>query len=220
MLNLNQLKMEYDKLQNKYGSKNLDSIYFGGEDNNPNIMFVFMNPTRKNVSSSKSWDGIKAPWIGTKNIWSLFYRLGLLDEEIYLDIKMRKSSEWDQKFALKVYENVLKHHYFITNLGKCTQEDARPLSDKVYLEYLDLLYQEIEIVRPKVIVLFGNQVSSIVLKEKIIVSKVRKKEFVKDINGDKYIFYSVYYPVGNGIFNIDKSIEDIKYIISKYFDKK
>ena len=63
------------------------------------------------------------------------------------------------------------------------------------------------------IILFGNQVSSIVLNKKISVSKVRKQLFEKKINGNTYKFYSVYYPVGNGRFNIDKSIEDIKWII-------
>ena len=76
-----------------------------------------------------------------------------------------------------------------------------------------ILKQVQNIINPKVIVLFGNQVSSIVLDEKISVSQVRKKCFIKDINGTKYKFYSVYYPVGNGRFNIDKSIEDIKWII-------
>ena len=33
------------------------------------------------------------------------------------------------------------------------------------------------------------------------------------INKNIYKVYPVYYPVGNGIFNIDKSIEDIKWII-------
>ena len=39
-----------------------------------------------------------------------------------------------------------------------------------------------------------------------------KKLFKNKINGKEYNFYSVYYPVGNGRFNIDKSIEDIRYI--------
>ena len=34
-----------------------------------------------------------------------------------------------------------------------------------------------------------------------------------EINKNKYKVYPVYYPVGNGIFNIDKSIDDIKWII-------
>lgn len=32
----------------------------------------------------------------------------------------KKPQEWDEKFADLVYENVEKHNYFITNLGKCT----------------------------------------------------------------------------------------------------
>ena len=33
------------------------------------------------------------------------------------------------------------------------------------------------------------------------------------IGNKKYHFYPVYYLVGNGRFNIDKAIEDIKWII-------
>lgn len=214
-MKLDDLNIEYDKLQKKYGAKELDSIYNGGCKNKPNICFVFMNPTGKNVASLKTWKGIKSPWIGTKSIWDLFYKLDLLDEEIYRKIKSIKGVEWTEEFARIVYDNVEKHKYFITNLGKCTQIDARILSDKVYKEYLSLLEKEIEIINPKVIVLFGNQVSSIVLNEKVSVSKVRKKLFEKEINNKKYKFYAVYYPVGNGRSNIDKSIEDIKWIINK-----
>ncbi len=213
-MTLEDLKPEYDKLQNKYGAKELDSIYNGGCTENPDICFVFMNPTGRNIASSKEWKGLKSPWIGTKNIWDLFYKLDLMNEEIYKKIKKIKAQEWTEEFAEEVYNDVKKHKYFITNLGKCTQVDARVLPNSVYEEYLSLLKQEIQIINPKVIVLFGNQVSSIVLKEKISVSQCRKKLFTYEINSKKYKFYSVYYPVGNGRFNIDKSIEDIKYIQS------
>lgn len=172
-----------------------------------------MNPTGRNIASNKEWKGLKAPWIGTKNIWDLFFKIGLLEENIYKKIKRLKSREWTPKFATEVYNSVKKHKYFITNLGKCTQLDARPLPDSVYLEYLELLKKEISIVQPKIIILFGNQVSSIVLNKKISVSQVRKTCFEEVIDEKKYKFYSVYYPVGNGRFNIDKSIEDIKWII-------
>ena len=211
-MNLNSLKIEYDKLQKKYGAIELDSIYSGGCDKNPDICFVFMNPTKRNIASSKTWKGLKSPWIGTKNIWDLFYQLKLLDENVYKKIRKIKGKEWTENFANEVYEEVKKHKYFITNLGKCTQLDARPLPDSVYKEYLHLLEKEIEIINPKVIILFGNQVSSIVLKEKISVSQCRKKQFLKTINGKQYKCYAVFYPVGNGRFNMDKSIEDILYI--------
>lgn len=211
-MKLEELTKEYDILQLKYGAPELDSIYNGGCTDNPDICFVFMNPTGKNIASLKTWKGIKSPWIGTKNIWDLFYHLNLLDEKIYTEIKRMKGSEWTEEFASIVYENVKEHKYFITNLGKCTQIDARPLPDSVYKKYLNLLLKEIEIINPKVIILFGNQVSSIVLGEKISVSLCRKKKFIKTINQKEYSFYSVFYPVGNGRFNIDKAIEDIRWI--------
>lgn len=202
----------YDKLQKKYGDKNLDSIYNGGCMNNPDICFVFMNPTMRNIAAEKSWKGPKHPWIGTKNIWTLFYNLDLLDKDIFDLIREKKGKDWDYEFATEVYDNVKKHKFFITNLGKCTQVDARPLNDSVFLEYKKYLEYEFNLIKPKAIVLFGNQVSSIVLGEKISVSNVRKKKFIKNINGEEFTFYSVYYPVGNGFFNVDKAIEDIKWI--------
>ena len=212
-MTLDDLKIEYDKLQVKYGAKELDSIYNGGCTDNPDICFVFMNPTGRNIASNKTWKGLKSPWIGTKNIWDLFYELKLLDQDVFERIRSMKGTDWTEPFAEEVYENVSKHKYFITNLGKCTQLDARPISNNVYKEYLHLLEKEIEIINPKVVVLFGNQVSSIVLGEKISVSQCRKKQFFKNINGKRYECCSVFYPVGNGRFNIGKSIEDINYII-------
>ena len=113
-----------------------------------------MNPTGRNIASKKSWHGLKSPWIGTKNIWDLFYALDLVDEKIYQTIKKIPGPSWTEEFAAEVYANVTKHKVFITNLGKCTQVDARPLPDRVYKEYLDLLLKEIEIVNPKVIILW------------------------------------------------------------------
>lgn len=212
-MKLEDLKKEYDKLQIKYGAKELDSIYNGGCIENPDICFVFMNPTGRNIASSKEWKGRKSPWIGTKNIWDLFHNLNLMNEDIYKKIKEIKPNDWTEEFAEEVYKDVVEHKYFITNLGKCTQIDARVLPDSVYKEYLELLKKEIEIVNPKVVILFGNQVSSIVLNKKISVSQCRKELFKEYVNNKEYKFYSVYYPIGNGRFNIDKSIEDIKWII-------
>ena len=82
-MNLEDLNVEYDKLQLQYGAKELTAIYNGVCSNNPDICFVFMNPTGSNVASSLTWKGRRSPWLGTKNIWKLFYKVGLLDEEIY-----------------------------------------------------------------------------------------------------------------------------------------
>jgi len=67
----------------------------------------------------------------------------------------------------------------------------------------------------KKIIVFGNQVSSIFLKEKITVSQWRKKKTKIKIKKNEYDVYPVYYPVGNGMRNIDLVIEDLKYIIGE-----
>jgi len=217
-MDLEDLKNEYEIMQQQYGDKNLKSINFGGCETNPDICFVFMNPTSKNIASDPSWEGIRAPWIGTKNIWDLFVAINMFDTDIYNEIKNKKSKDWNREFAESVYNEVKRNKMFITNLGKCTQIDARPIQNSVYEEYLNLLEKEIEIVNPKVIVLFGNQVSTVFLKEKISVSQCRKKEYIKNINGKEYKCYPIFYPVGNGRFNIDKSIEDILWVKEKVLE--
>ena len=212
-MEIEELNCEYDKLQLQYGAKELTSIYNGGCTNNPDFCFVFMNPTGKNIASDSDWKGRRSPWIGTKNIWKLFFRIGLLDEKIYMDIMSKRPKEWNEEFADLVYDNVEKHNFFITNLGKCTQLDARVLPNSVYNKYLSLLFKEIEIINPKTIITLGNQVSSIILDKKISVSQCRKKSFPKKILEKEYKIYPVYYPIGNGMMNIDKAIEDLKFII-------
>ena len=214
------LNKEYDKLQKIYGDPNLHSIYNGGCEENPDICFVFMNPTGRNIASQPGWKGPFHPWLGTKQIWDLFFATNLIDEDVYNKIKSLKGNEWTQDFCNEVYDNVKKHKIFITNLGKCTQIDARPLKDNYFLDYLPLLEKEIKIIKPKVIVLFGNQVSSIFLNQKISVSQTRKQYFEKVLSNQKYKCFPIFYPVGNGRFNIDKSIEDINYIIDTYIKEK
>lgn len=97
--------------------------------------------------------------------------------------------------------------------------DARVLPNSVYIKYLDLLCKEIEIINPKIIITLGNQVSSIVLDKNISVSKCRKQSFTKDIAGKDYKVYPVYYPIGNGMMNIYKAIEDLKFIIENNVGK-
>lgn len=51
IVELKDLDKEYDKLQLKYGAKGLHSIYNGGCTAHPDICFIFMNPTGRNIAS-------------------------------------------------------------------------------------------------------------------------------------------------------------------------
>ena len=205
---------EYDKLQKIYGSPTRNSVYGGGQEENPKICLVFMNPTARNIATDTNWTGVRYQWLGTKQIWKFLTKCRLFDENLNNEIQSKKAKDWDNDFCIKVYNEVKKQGVYITNLAKCTQDDARPLKDEIFIEYRDLLLQELDMVKPKKIILFGNQVSSIVLKEKISVSECRKKPYTLKTKANTYSAYPIYYPVGNGFFNADKAQEDIEYVIN------
>lgn len=204
----------YDELQLKYGDANLNAIYGGGCESNAKVCLVFMNPTKRNIASSKDWLGVRYQWLGTKQVWDFLNKLRLISDETNTKIQSLKPSDWDNDFCVKLYREVSQNGVYITNLAKCTQADARYLDDSVFKVYKDYLFEEIEKVNPEKILMFGNQVSSIILDQKVTVSTCRKLKFDIKYNNKSYNAYAVYYPVGNGRFNIDKCIEDCKYILN------
>lgn len=205
---------QYNKLQDIYGSKNLNSVYGFGEEHNPKVALIFMNPTKRNIATDKSWTGIRAQWLGTKQIWDFLNKCDLFCDKINNEIKSKKPKDWTPAFCEQVYNEVKKQGLWITNLAKCTQEDARPLPDETFLKYKELLKEELKLVNPKIIFFFGNQVSSIMLDQPISVSTTRKTKFSLKIENKIYECYSLYYPVGNGRFNQSKTIEDIKSLLN------
>lgn len=212
-MQITELFPAFDKLHKVYGEKTLDAIYGCGQLQTPDLCLVFMNPTARNVSANKKWKGLKAPWIGTKNVWKMFFQLGLLEKNIAEKIKAKKPAEWNNQFACEVYQKIVESGMYITNLSKATQLDARALPNEVFQKYVDLFKSEVDLVKPKIIITFGNQVSSVLLGKNVKVSDYRKKHEVLNIQGVEYKVFPVYYPVGQGQRNIAVAKEDISWIL-------
>lgn len=214
-LQIEHLKEEVDELQKKYGSSDHHAIYGAGCIQNPNILFLFMNPTARNFSAVSNWEGIRAPWVGTKNIWKMFFALGFLGEDTFNRIQEGDKDVWNERFVLDLYNNLSKKSLYVTNLAKCTQMDARSLKNDVFINYLQNTLEEIYLVNPAHIISFGNQVSSILLNKNIKVSEYEKDgSEVLIIKDKKFNVYPVYYPVGQGMRNLDKAIEMVKRIVN------
>lgn len=213
-LQIEYLKKDVDKLQKLYGNPELKSIYGTGCISSPEILFLFMNPTAKNISASPNWKGIRAPWIGTKNIWKLFHALNILAYDTFCEIQKNGCEIWTEGFAENIYDLLNKKSVYVTNLAKCTQDDARALKNGVFKAYLENTKEEICTVNPTKIISFGNQVSSILLSQNIKVSEYKKQEKeIININGRTFNVYPVYYPIGQGLQNIHKAIRRIKDIM-------
>lgn len=212
-LQLKSLFPKFNTLQTQFGDKDLKPICGAGCIRSPELFLIFMNPTGRNVSANPKWKGIRAPWIGTKNVWKLLFESGLLSKKFFEETQRLKSNEWTSRFAEELYSHLAKNKIYITNFAKCTQTDARPLKNDVFHAYRELLLKELHLVRPKKIVTFGKLVSSLLLEKSIKVSEYDgTKNEILSIKGVEYSVYPTHYPVGQGFRNMAKSITRIKYI--------
>lgn len=220
-LQIELLKEEVDILQKKYGSSDHCAIYGAGCIKNPKILCLFMNPTARNFSAVSGWKGLRAPWIGTKNVWKIFFALGFLEKDFFNKIQNGGKDVWNEQFALNLYNELSKKSLYITNLAKCTQTDAKALKDDVFKNYLSNTLEEIYLINPICIISFGNQVSSILLNKNIRVSEYENGGAEMLVIKDRsFNVYPVYYPVGQGMRNMGKAVERIKNIRKNNFATK
>jgi DNA polymerase len=136
-----------------FPESNLRPVMGGGEVAKPRYMFVFINPTYRNITSRPNWKGLRAPWVGTKYIWEIFHRAGHFDRDLLEEIRDKKT--WDTDFASKVYEHLKDRGFYFTNLVKWTGEDAGLPDKKKINLFLPILEREVELVEPVSIVTFG-----------------------------------------------------------------
>jgi DNA polymerase len=214
-LQVEELIKYFDELQSLYGDESLNAIPGAGEICNPKLFLIFINPTSKNVSAKKEWKGLRAPWLGTRNVWRFLCNVDLFNKQLF-DIINSKNFKWSYEFAERVYTEVKRNSVYITNLCKLTQKDARLPPKKIIVKYLGLLKKEIEIVKPRIIISFGSLVSSLLLGKAVKISEYRRRWEVVEINGSEFKVFPVYYPVGQGMKNIKIAEEDLKWIIQNF----
>lgn len=214
---LEQLWRYVEELNNKNFPENeLMPILGNGKTHRPKFMFVFINPTQRNISSSKNWKGPRFPFIGTKQIWRVFYKAGLFDKELIE--KINNNPDWSLGFTDQVLRFLKKNEFYFTNIVKWTGRNAAlPESGKIKL-FLPILQKEIEIVRPEYIVTFG-----LIPFEGITKNKIKLSEYYHDVAKNKRLkFYNVklndfnvnvmpcYFPIGRG--NPNKAIELLRHL--------
>ena len=116
-LQIETLKPAVDRLQLTHGHTKLQAIYGAGCISRPRLLLLFMNPTGRNLSAKPSWSGLRAPWIGTKNIWKLLYALRLITKKKFDAIQRGSQSVWTPVFAQEVYEELSRRSVDLTNLA-------------------------------------------------------------------------------------------------------
>jgi uracil-DNA glycosylase family 4 len=181
----------------------LQHILGGGEENNPSIMFVFINPTHRNISSHPDYSGPRFPFIGTNEIWNIFVKSNILSEEVIQKTK----NNWN-KDSIEFLLNSLKNRkIYLTNVVKCTKSNAENPTSNIIKKKLPFLFKEIDMVNPKLIVTLGQIPFKTLTDKNIKLSDYHKKQIEskklilydsKEINGKVYKVFPCYFPVGRG----------------------
>ena len=193
---------------NSCKSKNnsLRHILGGGKTESPEYMFVFINPTNRNITSKTGYTGPRYPFAGTKDVWKVFAEAGIFQENI-LEIT---NNQWDENSICSVLNQITSSGLYFTNIVKCTAPNGDPPSKSEVENSKALLMEEISIVKPKNILAFGLLPFKALTGRAIKLSEYFTPEKIKpvdsvDIKGEKYPVYPCYFPVGRG--NPKKSAE-------------
>ena len=222
MLNCKNLEELWDIVlkinKQNFPENDLMPIVGNGKTEKPKVMFVFINPTKRNISSDKNWTGPRFPFIGTKQIWRIFHRAGLFDDKLINQIN--NSSTWSVEFTNKVLNFLKEREFYITNIVKWTGHDAAlPDFEKIKL-FLPILEKEIELVQPQYIVTFG-----LIPFEKLTGQKIKLSDYYdKSVKNNKLEFYSFnstkvvpcYFPIGRG--NPKRAVEILKLVNANLID--
>lgn len=209
-------KYTQDLHKDHFPNSRLKPVMSGGKLHKPKFMFVFINPTYRNVSSDLGWSGLSRPWVGTKYIWKIFYNSGNFSKELLDEINCRTT--WDEDFANKVYNDLEAKSFYFTNIVKWTGENADlPDSSKIKL-FTPILKKEISIVRPDFVVTFGLIPYKGLTNNNIRLSDIYEKTMAKNslyyepVSIENYSCNIVpcYFPVGRG--NPKRATEILKYI--------
>jgi len=217
---LEDLWKEVDRLQRKaFPKQHLVSIVGDGKAHRPRFMFVFINPTARNISADPAWKGPRFPFIGTKDFWRVFYRAGLFDASLIKYIE--KNKKWSVPFTQKVLRFLRRHNYYFTNVVKLTGTTAKlPTARQIKL-FLPILQREIELVQPTYIITFG-----VIPFERLAKKKIRMKDYYHTLMETKHVhvwnvtigyFHGkitpCYFPMGRG--EPKKAVEMLRMIHAK-----
>lgn len=115
-------------------------------------MFVFINPTVRNISAHADWPGPRFPFAGKPKLWHILADAGFVGAD--LPQRIRTLGPTPAMVEMLVAE-AQHQQVYLTNAVKCVDDGSSlPPAARVSASW-PLLQQEINFVQPRLIVAFG-----------------------------------------------------------------
>lgn len=202
-ISLTALRKKTDELgQSNLKRTGLASIHGGGAVHSPEFALVFMNPTQRNLSSRPGWKGPRFPFIGTSRVWRLFGDCRLLDKHL-ADQFNKPADDWTTADARSLETYLAQARLYVTNVIKETAVDSRPPKPAVFQRYQALLHEEMELIKPRLIIAFGlaacKSLTGISIRLEEIYQKALSSERVPIVGDCRSLPVApCYFPIGRG----------------------
>lgn len=183
--------------------RNFRHVPGGGWINEPEAMFVFINPTVGNVSAAASWPGVRFPFAGKPKLWQILAEAGLVEAELpNLIATLGATPAMVEHLITATHARRL----YMTNAVKCVDVGSSLPRAARLAEGWKVLQAEIAIVRPKTIIAFGLIPFQLLAGHTVRLADAlwaaehdQIMEFTsKAIDGRTYPLFPCYFPTGRG----------------------
>lgn len=184
------------------GEARLNHIWGAGKSYQPDIMFVLMNPTARNLTAHSDSD-LRVPYAGVSQFWKVLAHAGLISPSVLEQLRVKG---WHDDLTRLLINTLEEEGYYLTNLVKCTSPKAQDPGPASIRRGLQLLHREIEIVQPKHLVAFGlltfRALTGQSLKLQDFLARLEhgiSHPFTGPaISGHSYPVWPCYFPTGRG----------------------
>lgn len=167
---------------------------------NPKLMLILINATHRNISSASDYCGCRFPFIGVRQFWKVLADGGLIDKKIAYNLPLR--AEWGGEHTKLIQKELLKNKLFLTNIVKCCYGHSAYPDKEVVREQMEILGEEIKIIKPKRIIAFGALVFKTLTGNSIKLADysvgVDFNKYQENISGLEIPVSSCYFPIGRG----------------------
>ena len=118
----------------------------------PDLMFVFINPTVRNFTAQQEWPGAPVPFAGNPKLWQILAEAGWVRKELPVEMVALGRT---QTMVAGLVEEARRQRIYLTNAVKCVDDGSKlPAAERVTAAW-HWLETEIALVRPRQIVALG-----------------------------------------------------------------
>ena len=184
-------------------ARNFRHVPGGGCWDRPEVMFVFINPTVRNISAHADWPGIRFPFAGKPKLWHILAEAGLISADVPQQMALLGHTP---PMVEGLIAAAREARLYLTNAVKCVDDGSNlPAADRVAAGW-PLLQHEIALVRPRLIVAlglipFGALTGlSVRLADQLWDAEQGQINLYpsRPIEGRSYPVYPCYFPTGRG----------------------